>query len=473
LELVEQAMPEEEAMLGEAPDEEPERRRVDTPNGFQHMVKGCVNGHNIEKYPNKSVAQCAQLCHDRADCKAFEYGVAYGGSGGYQPRDCQLQSSASFGACDGAYYNLDLYIKQGCEIERNYDYPGADIRTVLNVASAEKCAEMCADEPQCKSFTYGKKRGQSYTRKCFLKSQLKPNRKVSDCCDSGLPSKECKGCEIERNYDYPGSDIRQVPNVVSAEKCAEICADEPQCKSFTYGKKHMQWYSRICFLKNQLKPNRKLSDCCDSGLPSKKCYGCEIERNYDYPGADIRSVTDVASAEKCAEMCADEPQCKSFTYGKKPRRWYTSRCFLKNQLKPNREVNDCCDSGLPSKKCNAQWECGIERNYDYPGGDIRIVPNVGSAEKCAEMCADEGQCSSFTYGKKRGQWYTHKCFLKNTLFPTRKLSDCCDSGGSNESASEKCNGRRLEVDDHMIAPHMPTEYDDAMPLDDDDTMPEE
>merc|ERR1719412_208155 len=105
-------MPEEEAMLGEAPDEEPERRRVDTANGFQHMAKGCVGGHNIVKYPNQSVAQCAQLCHNRADCKAFEYGVAHGGSGGYKPRDCQLQSSANFNGCNGAQYNLDLYIKE-------------------------------------------------------------------------------------------------------------------------------------------------------------------------------------------------------------------------------------------------------------------------------------------------------------------------------------------------------------------------
>jgi len=36
------------------------------------------------------------------------------------------------------------------------------------------------------------------------------------------------------------------------------------------------------------------------------------------------------------------------------------------------------------------------------------------------------------------------------------------------------SGRRLEeADDHMMAPPMPSEYEDAIPLDDDDTMPEE
>ena len=79
---------------------------------YRYFVQGCVNGHNIVKYTDKTVLECQALCTENDDCMAFEYGVAYGGRGGeYQPRDCQLQDSADRIACDGSYHNLDLYVK--------------------------------------------------------------------------------------------------------------------------------------------------------------------------------------------------------------------------------------------------------------------------------------------------------------------------------------------------------------------------
>lgn len=82
------------------------------PSNYVRMEKACVNGNNIVKIPDKSVANCAGKCDEDPACKAFEYGVAYGGSGNYQPRDCQLQSLSDPTGCDGARHNLDLYIKE-------------------------------------------------------------------------------------------------------------------------------------------------------------------------------------------------------------------------------------------------------------------------------------------------------------------------------------------------------------------------
>ena len=75
----------------------------------------------------------------------------------------------------------------GCTIERDYDYGGSDLETHSNVESAENCAVLCGSTSGCMSWTYGKKQGQAYTNKCFLKSSVQPNRQVADCCDSGLP----------------------------------------------------------------------------------------------------------------------------------------------------------------------------------------------------------------------------------------------------------------------------------------------
>merc|ERR1719410_1626609 len=79
---------------------------------YKHIAKGCVNGNNIIKYADKSISECEDYCDADTNCLAFEYGVAYGGSSGsYKPRDCQLQSSANYNGCNGANWNLDLYIK--------------------------------------------------------------------------------------------------------------------------------------------------------------------------------------------------------------------------------------------------------------------------------------------------------------------------------------------------------------------------
>ena len=83
-----------------------------TPTTYKHVAKGCVGGHNIILHKSKTVGQCEALCEAEPRCKAFEYGVAHGGSNtGYKPSDCQLQDSANTAGCSGAHYNLDLYIK--------------------------------------------------------------------------------------------------------------------------------------------------------------------------------------------------------------------------------------------------------------------------------------------------------------------------------------------------------------------------
>merc|ERR1719461_1862486 len=85
---------------------EPPRKGLE----YEYVPRGCVPGDNIVLYKDKSVAECAALCYDNWDCMAFEYGVDYGKGGPFEPRDCQLQSSANLEGCDGSEWNLDLYV---------------------------------------------------------------------------------------------------------------------------------------------------------------------------------------------------------------------------------------------------------------------------------------------------------------------------------------------------------------------------
>eukprot|EP00662_Eupelagonemidae_sp_cell21_P058050 gene58050-biopygen40803 len=89
---------------------------------YEHIVKACVQGHNIQKYAERTVDECVALCDVNPACVAFEYGVDHGGNlsieeysvDKYRPGDCQPQSSMNYQRCDGAHYNLDLYVKSGC-----------------------------------------------------------------------------------------------------------------------------------------------------------------------------------------------------------------------------------------------------------------------------------------------------------------------------------------------------------------------
>ena len=97
------------------------------PAGYTRVTQGCVNGNHIAKRTGQSVEHCAQWCNSLSTCKAFDFGVAYGGAGSYNPGDCQPQSALPDGTCDGAHFNLDLYIKRtvGDGTDGVYKFGGA------------------------------------------------------------------------------------------------------------------------------------------------------------------------------------------------------------------------------------------------------------------------------------------------------------------------------------------------------------
>lgn len=125
--------------------------------GYEHLAKKCVYGNNIKLFHDKSVTECAALCDGNDECEAFEYGVSYGGSeGDYEPRDCQLQSSANYGDCPGNAYNLDLYIKPNLGYERIVEgCVGGHNIVLYHEKSVQQCAKLCEQNDDCMAFEYG------------------------------------------------------------------------------------------------------------------------------------------------------------------------------------------------------------------------------------------------------------------------------------------------------------------------------
>ena len=109
------------------------------------------------------MAECAAICDANALCLAFEYGVDYGGDGEYEAGDCQEQSSAEVTDCDGASYNLDLYVKDqpaAGSLAPGYTrlpmtcVDGQNIGLHAGKTVAE-CASICDANALCLAFEYG------------------------------------------------------------------------------------------------------------------------------------------------------------------------------------------------------------------------------------------------------------------------------------------------------------------------------
>lgn len=72
--------------------------------------------------------------------------------------------------------------------------------------------------------------------------------------------------------------------------------------------------------------------------------------------------------------------------------------------------------------------CGIvEESTNYPGNDLRSIPDVSGADVCCEHCSMDQNCVAWTWGAGRGEAYSDVCFLKG-IHPRDTLSKVSDDG---------------------------------------------
>lgn len=69
----------------------------------------------------------------------------------------------------------------------------------------------------------------------------------------------------------------------------------------------------------------------------------------------------------------------------------------------------------------------LEQNFDRPGGDIKNIPNVGSAGQCMNMCRGDQRCKAFTWVRPGLQRSGGRCYLKS-IVPAGYPNGCCVSG---------------------------------------------
>jgi hypothetical protein len=75
-----------------------------------------------------------------------------------------------------------------------------------------------------------------------------------------------------------------------------------------------------------------------------------MEPDTDRPGMDYKNFwMDQPCPECCRDACADDPNCKAYTYVKPRRPGEKAGCFLKHAVPPAKK-NNCCMSGVKSKR---------------------------------------------------------------------------------------------------------------------------
>jgi len=69
---------------------------------------------------------------------------------------------------------------------------------------------------------------------------------------------------------------------------------------------------------------------------------CSMDDNVNFPGNDLRHVTNVSSAQECCQECGDDAECVAWTWGKQ-----TLRCFLKGS-RPRAQLTKVMDQAFTS-----------------------------------------------------------------------------------------------------------------------------
>ena len=168
------------------------------------------------------------------------------------------------------------------------------------------------------------------------------------------------------NTDMPGGDLRNGNNVPDAvailppgelrplltptpQSCADLCAQEFTCGSWTWVRPGVQGSLATCWIKNKPVP-AIASPCCVSGPQAVGTpIGPGMRGNRRIEGSSLRSAgpgSDTPFA--CATACAGEPRCVAWTLIKPFALNNTGagNCFLMESIRS--EVSStCCISGGP------------------------------------------------------------------------------------------------------------------------------
>jgi hypothetical protein len=187
-------------------------------------------------------------------------------------------------------------IKPRMTMELKTNRPGMDYRHFdLKEPLAELCREACAEDEHCKAYTYVRPGIHGAMAHCWLKSGAPAPERVSWGCVSGVkevnkefsvaaatshdlvsevdplsswPIEEEKPrMTMEFKTRRPGMDYRHFDLTEPLpELCREACAEDENCKAYTYVRPGIHGARAHCWLKSGAPAPERVSWYCVSGI---------------------------------------------------------------------------------------------------------------------------------------------------------------------------------------------------------------
>ena len=270
----------------------------------------------------------------------------------------------------------------------NTNLPGMDYRSrPLSGNDPLLCQDLCNGDAACKAWTFVKAGVQSARAVCWLKNDIpRPAHDINTVSGvkAGAKSANQSGPPVLYKVEMPGKDYRQVAASIFWD-CRNLCHQEAQCKAWTWVAPGVQGPKAMCSLKNDV-PARVTNDKAASGVkegaspnaaqpnsvpraatgtnpppaqpaapragspPARPPASAEsgIQTGIDMPGKDYRNVAlnDNGNAPAaCESLCAQEAQCKAWSWVKPGIQGPKAMCWLKNEIPP-RVSNPNTASGL-------------------------------------------------------------------------------------------------------------------------------
>ena len=193
--------------------------------------------------------------------------------------------------------------------------------------------------------------------------------------------------------------------------------------------------------------------------PSSVALPAGMEANTNRPGSNYRSF-DAANAQQCQSTCANEAQCRAWSWVKPAAAGAQGKCWLKNAV-PAASASSCCVSGLGKAQPTAKaaisafapqaqpkndarvaqsWSPGrkvrtldlpklgpgMDADTDRPGANTRAV-STDTAFACQDMCDSDASCKAWSFRKPVPGNSGASCWVKNAVTPPRPDA-CCISG---------------------------------------------
>lgn len=318
----------------------------------------------------------------------------------------------------------------GCPIMNNTDLPGSDyIDLDLSKADPKECQKLCDGDTTCLAWSYVKPGIQGPSARCWLKDTI-PDQVVDSCCVSG--QKLCVVGVVTTACEP------NLPTPIVTYTGSELYTGSDGSKYTRYNllvKNYYEYSSDLFLPAPDLPPCGKNTDSSRTWI---NIYDASGNRLYGFCAltspAELQnlwfSVPIGALAPVSATVEIEDRACGIVSSSTSIPISYT--IIIPDEevepLKNNRGESDGITTS-PDQVVNlAGTEIFIKKDTDIPGQDYsRFELDTANPISCAQVCAEDPRCQSFTYVKPGIQGNKANCWLKSGN-PAEKSDSCCISG---------------------------------------------